>query len=132
MERSRRSGAALSVVTVDLDSFKAVNDAGGHEAGDRLLQDVARAGQGVVRGGGDFLARLGGDEFAVLAPSTDELGARVLAKRLADALPHGVSASVGVATWDWAEGASDLLRRADQAMYRHKRSGRHSGGTSSA
>ncbi len=132
LERAGRSGTALSVVTVDLDGFKAVNDAGGHGAGDRLLRDLARAWRGVVRGGGDCLARLGGDEFGLLAPGTDELGARALAKRLADALPQGVSASFGVATWDRAEGASDLLRRADQAMYRHKRSGRYSGGASSA
>ena len=121
LERAARSGTALSVVMVDLDSFKAVNDAGGHEAGDRLLQDLARAWRGVVRAGGDFLARLGGDEFGLLAPGSDEIGARALAKRLADALPQGVSASVGVATWDRAEGASDLVRRADQVLYRNKR-----------
>ena len=74
-----------------------------------------------MSGSGYFLARLGGDEFGLLAPGSDEIGARVLAKRLADALPQGVSASVGVATWDRAEGASDLLRRADQVMYRNKR-----------
>ncbi len=112
MERSVRNGTALSVVMVDLDGFKAVNDAGGHEAGDRLLQDLARAWRQVVRGGGDFLARLGGDEFGLLAPCPDEIGARALAKRLAEAIPQGVSASVGVATWDRGEGASELLRRA--------------------
>ncbi len=128
LERSARSGAALSVVMADLDGFKAVNDAGGHEAGDRLLQDLARAWRGVVRGGGDFLARLGGDEFGLLAPGSDEIGARALAKRLGDALPEGVSASMGVATWDRAEGASELLRRADQAMYRNKRHHRRATG----
>ena len=121
MERSVRSGTALSVVMVDLDGFKAVNDAGGHEAGDRLLQDLARAWRAAVRGGGDFLARLGGDEFGLLAPGSDEIGARALAKRLWEAIPQGVSASVGAATWDRTEGASDLLRRADRAMYRNKR-----------
>lgn len=121
MERSLRSGAALSVVMVDLDGFKAVNDAGGHEAGDRLLQDFAKSMRAIVRGGGDFLARLGGDEFGLLAPGSDELGVRVLAKRLSEAIPEGISASVGFATWDRVEGASDLLRRADQVMYRNKR-----------
>ena len=120
MERSARSGTALSVVMADIDGLKAVNDAGGHEAGDRLLQDIARTWRGVVRGGGDFLARLSGDEFGLLAPGSDEIGARALARRLADAMPHGVSASVGVATWDRVEGTSDLLRRADHAMYRNK------------
>ena len=131
MERSVRSGTALSVVMVDLDGFKAVNDAGGHEAGDRLLQDLARAWQAAVRGGGDFLARLGGDEFGLLAPGSDEIGARALAKRLAEAIPQGVSASVGVATWDRTEGASDLLRRADQDMYRNKRRHRRGAGSGS-
>ena len=120
LERAARSGAALSVVVVDLDGFKAVNDASGHAAGDRLLQDIARAWQGVVRGGGDFLARVGGDEFGLLAPGSDELGARALVKRLADAIPQNLSASFGVATWDRSEGASALQRRADQVMYRNK------------
>ena len=132
MERAVRSGTALSIVMVDLDSFKAVNDADGHGAGDRMLQDLARAWRGVVRGGGDFLARLGGDEFALLAPGSDEIGAHALAKRLADAMPEGISASVGVATWNRAEGASDLLRRADQAMYRNKRHHRRGTGPSPA
>ncbi len=131
MERSARSGTALSVVMVDLDGFKAVNDAGGHEAGDRILQDIARVWRGVVRGGGNFLARLGGDEFCLLAPGSDELGARALAKRLADSLPQDISASIGVATWDRSEGASDLLRRADRAMYLNKRHRRRGAGPSS-
>ncbi|MST31474.1 diguanylate cyclase [Acidimicrobiaceae bacterium USS-CC1] len=121
LERSARSGSALSVVVLDLDGFKAVNDVHGHQAGDRLLQAVARSGQAATRGGGDLLARLGGDEFAVLAPGSDEIGAHRLARRLTEQLPRGVSASVGVATWDRAEGASDLLRRADQALYQAKR-----------
>ncbi|MDA8067643.1 MAG: diguanylate cyclase, partial [Actinomycetota bacterium] len=66
------------------------------------------------------LARLGGDEFALLAPGSDELGARALVKRLADAIPQNLSASFGVATWDRSEGASALQRRADQVMYRNK------------
>lgn len=132
VERSARTGTALSVVMLDLDGFKAVNDAGGHAAGDRLLVDLAQTWRGVLRGGGDFLARVGGDEFCLLAPGSDEIGARVLARRLADALPGGVSASVGVATWDRAEGASDLLHRADQAMYHAKGRRRRGGGPSSA
>ena len=127
MERSLRSGTALSVVMVDIDGFKAINDTRGHLAGDHVLQELARAWQAVVRGGGDFLARIGGDEFGVLAPGADEIGAHHLARRLVDALPEGVAASVGVATWDRAEGASDLLRRADRAMYLAKRRRRRGG-----
>jgi len=120
LERSRRTGQALSVVMIDLDGFKAVNDRGGHEAGDLLLKELARAWQTATRGGGDFLARLGGDEFGVLAPGSDAIGIRRLAKRLGDAPPEGVSCSTGAVTWDGTENAADLVRRADRAMYQTK------------
>ena len=120
LEGARRTGRALSAVIIDLDGFKAVNDRGGHEAGDQLLQELANAWQAVVRGGGDFVARIGGDEFGVLAPGSDALGVRRLAQRLGDALPASVAASIGVAIWDGTESASDLLRRADRAMYQTK------------
>ena len=130
LERAGRGGEAVSILIADLDGFKAVNDAHGHHAGDRLLVATARSWRAATRGGGDFLARLGGDEFALLAPGADEVTAHGLARRLSEALPQGVSASVGVATWDRAEGASDLLRRADRAMYRAKRRHRRSDGPS--
>lgn len=120
MARAVRGGSVLSVVMIDLDDFKVVNDAGGHDAGDRLLLDVTTAWRGVVRGGGDVLARLGGDEFCLLAPGSDEAGARALATRLADAMPADISASMGIATWDGTESASALLGRADQALYQEK------------
>jgi len=74
LEHSRRAGAPCSVAMIDLDGFKAVNDRDGHQAGDRLLQQLAQAWGTVIRGGGDFLARLGGDEFGVLAPGSDATG----------------------------------------------------------
>jgi len=120
LERARRNGQALSLVMLDLDGFKAVNDRSGHEAGDRLLQELAHHWQAAVRGGGDFLARLGGDEFALLAPGADAFTVRRLARRLGDVLPQGVMVSSGVATWDETENASDLLHRADLAMYQTK------------
>jgi len=120
LERSRRTGAPLSVAMIDIDGFKAVNDRLGHAAGDRLLVEVANAWKLVARASGDFLARVGGDEFGVLAPGADALGIRRLAGRLGDALPEGVFCSFGTATWDRIENASDLLRRADQAMYETK------------
>jgi len=127
LERSRRTGQGLSVAMIDLDGFKTVNDRDGHEAGDRVLEELASAWQAVLRSGGDFLARLGGDEFGLLAPGSDATGIRRLIKRLGEVLPAGVVASIGVVTWDGTENASDLLRRADQAMYetklRHRREG---------
>lgn len=128
LERAKRSGEAVSVVVADLDGFKAVNDAHGHHAGDRLLQATASSWRAATRGGGDFLARLGGDEFGLLLSGADEVGARGLARRLTEALPAGLSASVGVVTWDRVEGASDLVRRADRAMYHAKRRRRRDGG----
>lgn len=125
IERSRRAGVALSVAIIDLDGFKAVNDAGGHDAGDQLLRELARAWLAAMRGGGDFLARVGGDEFALLAPGSDETGIRRLARRIADAVPGDISASIGVATWDRTEGGSGLVRRADRSMYQAKRRRRH-------
>lgn len=126
LERARRSSQSLSVVIVDLDGFKTVNDVAGHDVGDKVLREVAKAWKIVVRGGGDFLARLGGDEFGLLAPGSGETGVRRLAERLADALPDGIGASIGVATWDGAESASDLQRRADRSMYEVKARRRHS------
>ena len=120
LDRSRRTGASLSVAMIDIDGFKAVNDRLGHAAGDHLLVEVANAWKLVARASGDFLARVGGDEFGVLAPGADALGIRRLAGRLGDALPEGVFCSFGTATWDRIENASDLLRRADQAMYETK------------
>ncbi|HVA07259.1 MAG TPA: GGDEF domain-containing protein [Acidimicrobiales bacterium] len=120
LERSRRTGQALSVAMIDIDGFKAVNDRDGHQAGDRVLQELANNWTVATRGGGDFLARLGGDEFGLLAPGSDATGIRSLARRLIDVLPQGVAVSVGVATWDGSEGASQLVRCADQSMYRSK------------
>jgi diguanylate cyclase (GGDEF)-like protein len=120
MERSRRTGTAFSVVLMDLDGFKDVNDRDGHAAGDHLLQAVARAWQTQVRDGGDFLARIGGDEFAVIVLGSDEVGIRRLIKRLEEAAPAGTCFSAGGATWDRTERAPELLRRADLAMYETK------------
>lgn len=67
-----------------------------------------------------FIARIGGDEFGLIAPDSDPLGIGRLTKRLGEALPEGVEASIGASTWDGTENASDLLRRGDDAMYRSK------------
>ena len=120
IRRSQRTGAALSVAMIDLDGFKTVNDRGGHDAGDHLLQTLAQAWTCAMRGGGDFLARIGGDEFAVLAPGSDAVGTERLIERLHDVSPEGVSWTIGVAIWNETERAQDLMRRADQTMYEEK------------
>lgn len=130
---SRRHGRPLSLLLMDMDQFKSVNDSLGHEAGDSLLRHLAERARLVLRGE-DVLARLGGDEFVALLPSTDLNGARVVAERLRDGINHAhmrfhgqevpAPLSIGVAQLQADDDALDvLLKRADQAMYRAKRAG---------
>jgi len=113
----------FALLTMDVDSFKAINDEHGHLEGDRLLQEVSRALAANVRGS-DLVARQGGDEFAVLAPETDAEGAALLAARIERALARievadqrPVRASIGVAVYP-GDGATpdDLLERADAIL----------------
>jgi diguanylate cyclase (GGDEF)-like protein len=115
------------VCLVDLDGFKAVNDADGHAAGDAMLRAVGIALGGAVRET-DTVARLGGDEFAVLADTTVGFSGEVLAERLRAAVAEvggarGVTASVGVAEVEPGDDVEDLMHRADAAMYRSKTAG---------
>jgi len=117
-ELAARTGADLTVVLVDLDDFKAVNDRDGHQAGDRLLAELAAAWQDALRPA-DVLARHGGDEFALLLPATAEEGAERVVARLREA--HPMTWSAGVA--DWARGASldAAWAVADTKLYEMKR-----------
>ena len=120
-------GHQTVVCLVDLDGFKAVNDAGGHAAGDAMLRAVGVALGGAVRET-DTVARLGGDEFAVLADISVAFSGDVLAERLRDAVARtgrlsGVTASVGVAEVQPGDDVEDLMHRADAAMYRSKNDG---------
>jgi diguanylate cyclase (GGDEF)-like protein len=115
------------VCLVDLDGFKAVNDADGHAAGDAMLRAVGIALGGAVRET-DTVVRLGGDEFAVLADTTVGFSGEVLAERLRAAVAEvggarGVTASVGVAEVEPGDDVEDLMHRADAAMYRSKTAG---------
>jgi diguanylate cyclase (GGDEF)-like protein len=121
----------VCVVYFDLDSFKQVNDAFGHDVGDRVLRVVADVAGRIVRDG-DVLARLGGEEFALVAPATDHEQAVQLAERLRQALPRElaevtgvrVTASFGVTELRPDEPATSVLRRVDELMYRAKADGR--------
>jgi diguanylate cyclase (GGDEF)-like protein/PAS domain S-box-containing protein len=119
LARCRRSKQPLALAVMDLNDFKALNDAEGHEAGDLVLRAVATAWAGELRLT-DTLARLGGDEFAVLLPDCGHDAAPVLAERLRRVVPHLAGAGVGIAVWDGAEDAAGLLRRADRALYGDK------------
>jgi diguanylate cyclase (GGDEF)-like protein len=113
----------LCVAVIDIDHFKECNDAEGHQAGDKLLQDAATSWRQTLRGS-DIIARCGGDEFAVLMPECDAEKAEKVCDRLCGALPEGRTVSIGVAQWDGLEDAERLLDRADQALYEAKQSGR--------
>ncbi len=119
MAHARRTDAPLSVVVLDVDGLKDVNDRLGHAAGDELLRSAAVAWRSELRQH-DVLARLGGDEFAALFADLALPEAREVVERIAAAHPD-VRVSNGVATWDRRESAEELLRRADEAMYRNKR-----------
>jgi diguanylate cyclase (GGDEF)-like protein/PAS domain S-box-containing protein len=119
LARARRSKRPFALAVMDLNGFKALNDAEGHDAGDVVLRAVARAWAGELRVT-DTLARLGGDEFAALLPDCGPDAAPPLAARLRRVVPHLAGAGVGIAVWDGAEDAAALLRRADQALYADK------------
>ena len=127
--RSGRTGAPLTLVMVDLDHFKRVNDTHGHLTGDEVLREVARRLRDCARRG-DVVARVGGEELAWLLPATDvEQGmeaAERLRARIADTpfpVAGRLTASLGVAALG-PRGAVDLAHRADQALYRAKEGGR--------
>ena len=105
----------LSLILLDLDGFKALNDREGHEAGDDLLRSCASAWSTVVRAG-DMVARLGGDEFAVILPSCSPDTAAHIRRRLELSTPLPVGVSSGIATWS-GQSPQQLLAQADGTMY---------------
>lgn len=123
LARSEGGRIPVSVAMIDLDHFKAFNDARGHQAGDRLLKETTAVWRSRLREG-DTLARLGGDEFAVLLPRCSLDAAAGILERLCTDLPVGQTCSTGLATWDAFETPDELIARADAALYRAKQSGR--------
>ena len=134
VELARRHGTPLSVVMIDVDRFKAVNDRFGHLAGDVVLEGFAARIRSCVRSS-DLLFRFAGDEFAILAGNTPLAGAARAAERIRAAVaeraldtPAGrvaVTASFGVACRRRNESGVDLLARADGALYAAKAGGRN-------
>jgi diguanylate cyclase len=120
LARARRSAAPFSVVVLDLNGFKQVNDSQGHAAGDRLLRTVSACWSSALRDS-DILGRIGGDEFAIILEQTDGETAADIVSRLEASLPAGdVTVASGIATWNRIEDAEGLLSRADAAMYEEK------------
>jgi diguanylate cyclase (GGDEF)-like protein len=131
LERVRRNGRPLSLVYLDCDDFKAVNDRLGHAGGDAVLASVGAALREAVRAN-DTVARLGGDEFGILLPELDGPGAATLAARLRFRLReslaargHAVTFSMGVVTFlAPPDGVEAMIALADALMYEVKRSGK--------
>jgi diguanylate cyclase (GGDEF)-like protein len=135
LDRCAKVNFPVALVLADLDHFKSINDIHGHEAGDRVIVDFAGRLR-TAAGNRGVAGRLGGEEFAVLLPLADLAAARLFAEAVravfssgaVDGLPVGtrVTASFGVAARSAAEPLSPLMRRADEALYKAKQSGRDS------
>jgi diguanylate cyclase (GGDEF)-like protein/PAS domain S-box-containing protein len=125
----QRERVEVTVLFIDLDGFKEVNDSLGHEQGDRVLRDVASRVASVVRSG-VTVGRLGGDEFLAIIQGSDVVAAHIVAERIIDGIVQvgaiikfPLSASVGIASGTPDESAEQILRRADYAMYQAKAAG---------
>lgn len=137
--RARRHQSPLSLLLLDIDHFKLVNDELGHLVGDDCLVSLAQLCAGELQRAGDLLARYGGEEFSVLLPSTSEEGAGRVAERLRMAIartpvyptdggaPVNLTVSIGVATLIPTDGGepAELIQRADEALYAAKNAGRN-------
>ncbi len=129
MARARRYGTPLSVAMIDVDRFKLVNDAGGHEAGDEILVRVARCLSDATRAE-DILARVGGDEFAWILPETVGEEAVRAVERARTAMSQGgdelprVTLSAGICDTRYTADPTELVRLADRALYSSKENGR--------
>lgn len=136
--RAKRYDQVLSLLTLDIDHFKSVNDTHGHDMGDEAIKAVSLIIEAEVRDGIDLAARVGGEEFSVLLPSTDSLGAVAVAERIrtriaATEIQHrgetiSVTASLGQASWSPEDGTlslDDFIIRSDKALYAAKHGGRN-------
>lgn len=137
----QRNRIPISILMLDVDHFKSINDAHGHETGDKCLVQVAGIIKASLEREGDFVARYGGEEFVVIEPSADVAQALALGEKIrkaiadkpilantTDAAGFRITISVGVASHHGGENdttAEDLCRRADQALYAAKNSGRN-------
>jgi diguanylate cyclase (GGDEF)-like protein len=136
IERARRYDTGFSVVMMDVDDFKALNDTHGHQVGDRVLRGVATIVKANMRGV-DTAARYGGEEIALILPRTEMVSALNQAERIRAAIAEhrvatdtgviGVTASFGIAAFpeSGATTAEDLVKRADRALYRAKKTGKN-------
>jgi diguanylate cyclase (GGDEF)-like protein len=121
---ANRTGAPVCAALLDLDHFKEFNDLNGHPAGDMHLKAAASLWRARLRSA-DLIARYGGEEFAVLLTATDADRAQDVIETLRTSMPSEETVSAGIAEWDGVETGSELLIRADRALYEAKRNGRN-------
>jgi len=131
LARSQRYGEVFSVLLLDVDHFKAVNDSHGHQAGDRVLVELATLLSRQTREA-DLAGRWGGEEFLVVCPGTDAAGAVAMAEKLRECIAAHVftglghqTASIGVASYRHGDSVESVLARADAALYSAKGAGRN-------
>ncbi len=136
IETARERGAALTMMVLDIDHFKRVNDTYGHDVGDLVLKGFGAQLQETVRSG-DLICRLGGEEFVVVMPGADAAEAARIAERarrttesrefLVDGAAGSVSITVSIGLAEWREtwDSAELYRRADRALYLSKSAGRN-------
>ncbi len=129
--RAQRYGRPLSLIMLDIDNFKAVNDSLGHQQGDKALKALARSIQPLIRDT-DYFARWGGEEFLIICPETDLEGTHELAERLRarvaarPLLPgRSLTISVGVTSYRQEDTLDELLSRVDRALYHSKQQGKN-------
>ncbi|NOT13410.1 MAG: GGDEF domain-containing protein [Methylococcaceae bacterium] len=134
MSLAIRHDKPLSLIFLDIDHFKHINDHYGHDCGDFTLASAAKRIRDNLRGS-DMLFRIGGEEFVILLSGTDVAGAELLAERIRTSIEHhtlaysmetiNVTVSLGVSTLQKDENADSFIKRADTAMYQAKHSGRN-------
>ncbi len=135
VQRSERASRPLSLLMLDIDFFKHVNDTYGHQAGDEVLQHLAKIVTITIRAG-DTATRFGGEEFVVILPETDTTDAQKLAERIRQSIADSAvtsssgktinyKVSIGIATYpEHGMDKASLLAAVDKALYRAKESGR--------
>jgi diguanylate cyclase (GGDEF)-like protein len=131
LEKARRGKQKLSLVMIDIDFFKKINDTYGHLMGDKVLAELAGVLQGELRIY-DILARFGGEEFFVLLPETSVSVAKKVAERLRKSLEkgtlmnrHGITISLGVTEYKKLDSSERMIKRVDKALYISKKGGRN-------
>ena len=125
------SGNAFSVIIIDADHFKSINDNYGHLTGDAILEELADVFTGMIRSS-DIIGRWGGEEFMILCPETDRDGAMCLAEKIRNKANESsfaeeikITVSIGVAEIEKGESIDDMIKRADEALYNAKEAGRN-------